>query len=89
MYVVEFGTVLFPGLFSFHLLITIPLLLYTHLLPCNSPDQEAHFHIFGIQPEEFNSNRLPVCLFGIQAEDFISNRHLVGHTVRDLFLNVS
>jgi len=58
--------------FVFHLLITITPLLHAHLLPCNSPDQEAHFHIFGIQ-----------------AEDFSCNRHLVGHTVRDFYLNVS
>jgi hypothetical protein len=60
-----------------------------HLLPCNSPEQAARFHIFGIEPEDFNSNRHQVGVFGIQAEDFISNRHLVDHKVRDLFLNVS
>jgi len=89
MYVVETGAGFSPRLFYFHLLITIRPLLHTHLLPCNSPGQAAHFHIFGIQQEDFDSNRHPDCLFGIQAEDFISNRHLVGYTVRDFFLTVS
>jgi hypothetical protein len=74
MYVVELGAGFSPGLFCFHLLSTIPPLLHTYLLPCNSPDQAAHFPIFGIQSEDFNSNRHPAGLFGIQAEDFISNR---------------
>jgi len=80
----------FPLVYSvYHILIIIPPLLRTHLLPCNSPDQAAHFHIFGIQAEGSNSRRHPVGLFGIQAEDFSSNLQLVGHTVRDFFLNIS
>jgi hypothetical protein len=93
--------------FVFYLPITIPPLLHTHLLPCNSPDQEAHLlpcnspdqeaHLLSCNSPDQEAHLLPCNspdqeahfhISGIQADDFSYNRHLVGHTVRDFYLNV-